>query len=42
MDWDTYYKKQIIKSNNQTLNSITGLTGYYTLNKVSDFTKNQV
>ena len=26
MDWDTYYKEQIIKSNNQTLNNITDFT----------------
>ena len=25
MDWDTYFKKQIIKSNNHSLNNITGL-----------------
>ena len=42
MDWDiSYYKEQIIKSNNHTLNNITDFKGNYTLNKVSDFTKNQ-
>ena len=41
MNWDTYYKEQIIKSNNHTLNNITDFTGNYTLNKVSDFTENQ-
>ena len=41
MDCDTYYKEQIIKSNYHTLNNITDFTGNYTLNKVSDLTKNQ-
>ena len=41
MDWDTYFKEQIIKSNNHTLTNITDFTGNYTFNKVSDFTKNQ-
>ena len=41
MDWDTYFKEQIIKSNNHTLNNITDFTGNYTFNKVSDFAKNQ-
>ena len=36
MDWDTYFKEQIIKSNNHTLNNITDFTGNYTY-----FTKNQ-
>ena len=41
MDWDSYYKKQIIKSNNHTLNNVTDFTGNYTLNKVSDFIENK-
>ena len=41
MDWDTYFKEQIIKSNNHTLFNITDFTGNYTFNKVFDFTKNQ-
>ena len=41
MDWDTYFKEKIIKSNNHTLYNITDFTGNYTFNKVSDFTKNQ-
>ena len=41
IDWDTYYKEQIIKSNNNTLNNTTDFTGNYTLNKVSDFTENE-
>ena len=42
MDWDTYFKEQIIKSNNHTLTNITDFTGNYTFNKVSDFTKKSV
>ena len=28
MDWDAYFKEQIIKSNNHTLNNITDFTGF--------------
>ena len=42
MDWDAYYKEQIIKKNNHILNNITDFTGNYTLNKVSDLTKKSV
>ena len=41
MDWDRYYKEQIIKSNNNTLNNVTYLTGNYTFNNVTYFTENQ-
>ena len=32
MDWTSYNKEQIIKSNNHTLNNITDFTANYTKN----------